>query len=57
MKKISMDVEGIKQEHQLISEKEQVEKEFILTNMMMTMNMTMMRMTMTMMTRWSSSTS
>ena len=24
-----MDVEGIKQEHQLISEKEQVEKEFI----------------------------
>ena len=26
MKKISMDVEGIKQEHQLISEKEQVDK-------------------------------
>ena len=53
-----MDVEGIKQEHQLISEKEQVEKEFILTNMMMTMNMTMVRrMMMMLMTRWSSSTS
>ena len=35
MKKISMDVEGIKQEHQLISEKEQVEKQNMTPMMMM----------------------
>ena len=35
VKKISMDVEGIKQEHQLISEKEQVEKQNMTPMMMM----------------------